>query len=92
MKVKRFVIGRGIEEYDDPNCITKEESDARIAQEKAAKDTKETHRKELVKHLQNIVDGKEILDQARLAQAVLLALGEDVKNDLEKIARPQGEA
>ena len=86
MIVKRLTK-RGVEEYDDPNCITKEEADAKIAQEKAAKDTKETHRKELVKHLQKVADGKETLDHAKLASAVLLALGYDTENNGSELAK-----
>lgn len=86
MIVKRLTK-RGIEEYDDPNCITKEESDAKIGQEKAAKDAKDVSRKELVKHLQKVVDGKETLDHAKLASAVLLALGYDTENNGSELAK-----
>jgi len=86
MLVKRLTK-RGIEEYDDPNCITKEESDARITQEKDAKDAKDAHQKELVKHLQKVAEGKETLDHAKLAQAVLLAMGYEPESQSSEFAK-----
>jgi len=73
----RKIFKRGqIVEIDDPNIDTPEEAQAKHTQEKAAKDAKEAHRKDLVKHLQKVAKNQEPFDPARLAEAVLLALGE----------------
>lgn len=84
----RKILKRGqIVEIEDPNIDTTEEASARHSREKKEHEDRETRHRDLVKYLQKVVDGKETLDHAKLASAVLLALGYESESQASEFAK-----